>query len=514
MSWPSTWTLTRTIPINYRRPNDHVREEQLEDEVVHPGKRLLVNSDDVDRDNIPDFLDGFDLDGREGSPGSAGLDDNRVGVGEQLGFVPVVIELPALIDPLKALLRFSYNSSDPAGSDDRVGWRAALWPRARCDCGPSTNGSRVGHRLPMIRSARGILSRRTKRPEPEVSTRELYRVSQLTSGHPAREFTLYLEAVQAGHFTLSVEVDPDGIPDLVADGSGNLVPQYIDLFQGFAMHDVIAVTAESEVIVSAVNAIGAESHDLTRPDVAAFEVRRNSGDLAEELMVYYRVLFDAEHEYAGDPVIDAARGDFEVVKFGGPSAGLADDPVTRIGSVLIAGGQSKALITVVPRDDRVVEWDELVSIELISWDEYRRLHDQDLVVTPNDGLPRQYNAWPWWDDRSPYRLKTGRNGDPTEHTATVTLLDNDRASSWGYEQPDQESTGLVAEKIGYGLLGGRSARRPGTGRATRVVAAVPGGSQSVSRRGSRAAVAGRARGHHVTDGRLYRRWFFRHAGHV
>ncbi len=432
-------------------PERSVHEEQLEDEVGAPGKRLLVNSDDVDRDNIPDFLDGFDLDGQEDSPGSTGLDDNQVGVDEQLGFVPVVIELPPLIDPLKALLRFSYDSSDPlAATIESHGarhlaegslrlWTVDEWqprrPQAAND--PVNPGHFVA---PYKQTATGL------------STHQLYRVSQLTGGHPVGEFTLYLEAVQAGHFTLSVEVDPDGIPDLVADGNGNLVPQYIDLFQGFAMHDVIAVTAESEVIVSAVNAIGAESHDLTRPDVAAFEVRRNSGDLAEELMVYYRVLFDAEHEYAGDPVIDAARGDFEVVKFGGPSAGLADDPVTRIGSVLIAGGQSKALITVVPRDDRVVEWDELVSIELISWDEYRGLHDQDLVVTPNDGLPRQYNAWPWWDDRSPYRLRTGRNGDPTEHTATATLLDNDRASSWGYEQPDQESTGLVAEKIGYGFL--------------------------------------------------------------
>ncbi len=80
-------------------------QKLLEDAYRTDGKRIPVNSDDVDRDGVPDFLDGFDLDGQSASLLGAHPHDNQVDTGDPLGFVPLVIDLPAPIDPAKALVR-------------------------------------------------------------------------------------------------------------------------------------------------------------------------------------------------------------------------------------------------------------------------------------------------------------------------------------------------------------------------------------------------------------------------
>ena len=88
-------------------PDRTPEEEQLEDAYRTVGKQIAVNSDDVDRDGVPDFLDGFDLDAQSDSPLGAHPDDDQVAADSQLGFVPLVIDLPAPIDPAKALLASS-----------------------------------------------------------------------------------------------------------------------------------------------------------------------------------------------------------------------------------------------------------------------------------------------------------------------------------------------------------------------------------------------------------------------
>ena len=189
-----------------------------------------------------------------------------------------------------------------------------------------------------------------------------------------------------------------------------------------------------------------------RPDTGSFLVSRGSADTRGGLTVCYRVLVDAQHQYANDVTINPSRSDYDLVDASDAAIGLADDPVTHVGSVYIPPGESSVSVTIVARDDRVVEWDELVSIELLPWDEYRQLHDQPLVVTPNDGLPTSYSAWSWWEARSPYHLKTDEHGEPMQHVAAVTLLDNDYVENHSYQQADQESTELVAETLGYGAL--------------------------------------------------------------
>ncbi len=434
-----------------RMPARSIHEEDIENDVRVAGKRLPVNGDDVDRDNIPDFVDGYDLDGQSGMLSGARTDDDRISATEQLGFVPVVVELLAPIDPQTALLRFVYSGSDPAAatiaadaSRDIAQGALRLWTVDEMHARrPQSIGDPVspGHYVAPHAA-----------PSSVLQADRMYRVSQLTGGSATSQFTLYLEGVRAGQYTLSIEVDPDGVPRLVTDAGGQQVPEYVDLFEGFVLHDVIHVTVESVVEISAVNVVGGESDASQRPDRAGWEITRGPGDVAGGLMVYYRLLFDTQHAYAEDAVTAPSRFDFRAFEGSRAEIGLADDPLTRIGSAFIPDGESTVTLTIEPEDDDVVEWDEWVSIELIPWDEYRQMHDVIQVATPNDGLPVEYSTWAWWDYRSPYRLKVDADQLPIDHVATVELLDNDQAVSTSYQQPDVDSTDLASNTIGYGLL--------------------------------------------------------------
>lgn len=89
-------------------PSRTTAEDQCEDisgEDDRPGKVVLVDSDDSDRDGVPDFADGFDyVDG-------ADADDTS----ENSRFVPLVLEIPEPLALETAEIEFDYSASDPAG---------------------------------------------------------------------------------------------------------------------------------------------------------------------------------------------------------------------------------------------------------------------------------------------------------------------------------------------------------------------------------------------------------------
>ncbi len=86
-------------------PDRTAYEDSIEDNPNKPGKVLGVNNGDKDGDTVPDLADGFNADN---TPNTA--DDAPPNV----NFVRVVLELPALIHPNIAQVRFSYSASDPA----------------------------------------------------------------------------------------------------------------------------------------------------------------------------------------------------------------------------------------------------------------------------------------------------------------------------------------------------------------------------------------------------------------
>ncbi|MBM4091859.1 MAG: hypothetical protein FJ276_20885, partial [Planctomycetes bacterium] len=418
-------------------PERSLAEDLREDAWRDPGKRLVVNADDADCDNIPDFLDGFDLDGRVGPPDQARPDDDTVAPSDAIGFTPVVVLLPAPIDPAKALIRFHYSGSDPA--------------RATIAVDQSRRPAPGGLRLWTVDEGQRRIATAANDPlhpghyvapawvpwdgfsildggASLGDASQAHTVAQLTGGHVASSFVLYLEGIVAGQYSVAISVDPDGIcQDPAAPVSeSSAAGTCVDLFQGFVLHDVVNVTVESIVTVSAINAIGAETSSLDGPDPAAFQVSRGVDDRGGPLEVFYRVIDEgASRAAATDPVIDPARGDYRVLTSDGASGGLVGDAWTRVGSVVIPAGDSSTVITILPEDDAVVEWDEWITIELIDWTEYRRLHDQNTTPTPNDGLPAGSFVSPYWERRSPYRLRTDEDGNFAQHRASVMLLDND-----------------------------------------------------------------------------------------
>lgn len=65
-------------------------EEEIEERVGWPGQYIAVDDGDADNDDIPDYADGFDLDGIPGN------DDDSAG---SLYFAPLVLQLaPAYIE--------------------------------------------------------------------------------------------------------------------------------------------------------------------------------------------------------------------------------------------------------------------------------------------------------------------------------------------------------------------------------------------------------------------------------
>lgn len=88
-------------------------EDELEDEPGHPGKALALNHLDRDKDGIPDFADGFDIE--IGGVSQAAADASH-------DFVPVIFEFSENIDTNTATVKFSSDFlSNPATDVSRTG---------------------------------------------------------------------------------------------------------------------------------------------------------------------------------------------------------------------------------------------------------------------------------------------------------------------------------------------------------------------------------------------------------
>jgi hypothetical protein len=94
-------------------PDRSADEDALEDEPGHPGKALAINHLDRDKDGIPDFADGFDIE--IGGVSQAGTNASH-------NFVPVIFEFSDNIDTNTATVKFSGDFlSNPATDVSRSG---------------------------------------------------------------------------------------------------------------------------------------------------------------------------------------------------------------------------------------------------------------------------------------------------------------------------------------------------------------------------------------------------------
>lgn len=106
-----------------KMPERDAHEDEIEED--DPGKYLPVNRDDDngnleenenagepnEEDGVPDFADGFDLDGS--SAGDPEKRDDAPGSNEK--FTPVVLEIPEWVDVNVAQVSLAYSASDPLG---------------------------------------------------------------------------------------------------------------------------------------------------------------------------------------------------------------------------------------------------------------------------------------------------------------------------------------------------------------------------------------------------------------
>ncbi len=428
-------------------PARTAEEEQREDAWREVGKRLVVNADDADGDSIADFLDGYNLDGRTGT-GTATVNDDRVTAESHVGFVPLVIDLAPGIDPRQALVRFTYSAADPATAEIRddggrqlTSGGIRIWTKdegtarsARAADDPAGPGHFIAPYSPLLGGY----------TDPNKSD-ATYTVAQLCGDASATQFTLYLEGITSGMYEIYVTVDPDGVGSF----AGGSVPGQPNWFSGFLLRDSVRVSVESVVTVSSIDAVGAESSDGEDVDSVQFQFSRERFDTDQGVQVYFRLQGLEQDSYvATDPQMNAAQADYDVMRatYTGFTS-LVLDPYSHVGAVWIPDGSTQTSLRIEPRDDRVAEWDEAISIELITWETYRSLFDQNSTATPGDGLPRSQFDPDLRPPRSHYRLATDDAGELIHHEATAWILDNDLMSVEFGTTLDANQTGLEVATI-------------------------------------------------------------------
>jgi hypothetical protein len=168
-------------------PRRTSQQDQVEDDATKPGKVLAANFQDKNRNGVPDWADGYDL-----QQGGARNDMEQ--------FAPLVLELTEGIDLTRAKIRFTYSATDPvAVTVDGQGLFKL----------PQQGGSlriwtRPGN---VLRNKDGV-----QNAGDFIASGVAYTPSQLR--FMDRQTVLYLEGVWPssvpGDLRILVEVDPDG----------------------------------------------------------------------------------------------------------------------------------------------------------------------------------------------------------------------------------------------------------------------------------------------------------------
>jgi len=172
-------------------PDRSVAEEQIEDHPSKPGKLVAVNDLDTDEDDIPDYADGFDWDGLAGNDDNSSL-SNR--------FVPLILELPPVLDLSNAKIKMSYAAAAPTNVsyDAMNGWTTGA--------GKLRIWTKNGHQ---VRNKNSVLA--SNPPGDFVPPGEYADLSKLGLSNSNRMTTLYVEGIaESRREPIEVFFDPDG----------------------------------------------------------------------------------------------------------------------------------------------------------------------------------------------------------------------------------------------------------------------------------------------------------------
>ena len=480
-------------------PNVDDRNEDLR------GVNIAINARDDDRDGLPDFHDGYDMEQETTNPDL----DNEVSPSlAGAGLTPVTLRLSDAVDTDRAVVRFYYDQSDPYDHfQDDPQFEPLIDPvtgvRRTAD-----GGLRIWTKDKFeIRDARGIETEDINGPiahgdfvadngpgsiDPSLwdKTGEqglnldylphlVYTWEELGGVSGENTVTLYLEGVNAGHYRVTVDVDADGLPNqagpvdppggtgIPGEGSGGSPPpgsgtgpatdpEDHDDMLGFGLIDQFIVNVLSEVTVVAPNKYGAEysrpaSGIAATEDRASFMISRGTGNTQGDLRVYYQVQFDDDRQHATDELTVADAADYFAFDEQGNRIQLAQDDNTWVGWVDFSEGESQKPIFLTINQDQVVEWDELVSVRVLSYSEYRTLHrkfnfDGQTVTDPdpeNRAIPNDGND----GFRQYYHTAPENHHGEINVQADAVILDDEHLQATRSRNVDGESTGETVHAV-------------------------------------------------------------------
>lgn len=176
----------------FNQPERTIEEDKIEDQSSKPGRIVVKNDDDNDGDQVPDFADGFNLDGILG---------NEDDINSSQQFVPLVVEISKEVDLKKARIRIAYDGSNPA------------------------NAKILPEEPPVYEPAPGILRIWAKPGDVERNSEPIaqggdfvipseYSPEQLGLTDSRRTVIWYVEGIQTSRDLadqkITIEVDPDG----------------------------------------------------------------------------------------------------------------------------------------------------------------------------------------------------------------------------------------------------------------------------------------------------------------
>ena len=178
--------------------------EDIENDNSRPGKFMCVNDDDDDIDGIPDFADGYNLDGVNGN------DDDTPASTEK--FTPVIFKIPEPIVLADALVRLSgdYIDNDPLGVTTNTDGMYIL---------PAGDMRLWLYDESVPRNGSNIVDR------GHIITKGEYTAEAFGFTNGVRTITRYLEGIRPSSDVATTrilfEVDPDGVV------SGKPYPEFI-----------------------------------------------------------------------------------------------------------------------------------------------------------------------------------------------------------------------------------------------------------------------------------------------
>lgn len=196
-------TSTDTTPVAGLSRNEDYLEQQPEE----LGRLIQVSKSDWDWDGVPNFADGFNLDGISTGSGPSNTRDDSAGVGSD--FAALNLRIPKLIDPSVATIVFNYSASNPAAVQSAYDAQAEVTAYT-----PAAGYLRVWRWNEDKGRKKGAVNAPSSPGDFIPNAGQPFTLNKLGFNQNERSIQLYVEAVRVAtteaQRTITIYIDPDG----------------------------------------------------------------------------------------------------------------------------------------------------------------------------------------------------------------------------------------------------------------------------------------------------------------